>query len=519
MGSPSSPRCSAQRRVLAAHVSPDRAGPGAARGGPRHRAESFDGLLWSRRWDGTGGDRPDRDGPRTARRDDQRRPVARAVDPCWSSCQASARWPCSSSAAALRQGAVTVPESLAWRSSSPSGVPGTGIAGPTELPQRGGWYRVRGADRDRDMRSGSSSVDSARAATLEFRSVASPTRAAIRSARRLLRVPAGRTVALVGGRPLGQSTIAPSPAGSRPERGSVRRRRDARDLTAEHLAGTGPSSYRCRSFRRHCPGPVALGRDGAPTRWYGRPAVAHADGFVARLRTASTRVGERGTSLSGGPRQRSPRPRSGRTARLRVSTTHMAVDRGWATILRVCASPDRVSVLVVASCGPPSPLRRGPSPQHAGCSPAGTHRSCWPPCPVRGPGPRVRAVRSRARTGRADESLSMSRRREATVGTTADGAELGAAQGTDLRRRGHGPSWQTIGAGWPSAELRVASPARSVSPLSPWGGGRALAISRGGHGLRARVAPVGVIIASSRPPRRLCLTTVCTYLMMRRVHR
>jgi ABC-type multidrug transport system fused ATPase/permease subunit len=124
-----------------------------------------------------------------------------------------------------------------------------------------------------------------------------------------LRVPAGRTVALVGPTGAGKSTITNlaarlvDPAAGTVELDGV----DARELTAASLAATVALVPQLAfAFDDTIRANVSLDRPGIDDDEVWRALrTAQADGFVAALPDGlDTLIGERGTTLSGGQRQR-----------------------------------------------------------------------------------------------------------------------------------------------------------------------------------------------------------------------
>ncbi|MQA28022.1 MAG: ATP-binding cassette domain-containing protein, partial [Micromonosporaceae bacterium] len=195
-----------------------------------------------------------------------------------------------------------------------------------ELPRSVvGWERVDAVLRAvGDMAYGTERLDGAgRPATLEFDQVsysypsAEPDEEPPTVLRDVtLRVPPGRTVALVGPTGSGKSTIATLAARLvDPDSGAVRIDGvDARELSAESLAATAAlvpqtpfvfddSVRENITLSRHLDGTG----DGAAVdeRVWQALRLAQADGFVAGLPEGlDTEVGERGATLSGGQRQR-----------------------------------------------------------------------------------------------------------------------------------------------------------------------------------------------------------------------
>lgn len=195
-----------------------------------------------------------------------------------------------------------------------------------ELPRSVvGWERVDAVLRAvGDMAYGTERLDGAgRPATLEFDQVsysypsAEPDEEPPTVLRDVtLRVPPGRTVALVGPTGSGKSTIATLAARLvDPDSGAVRIDGvDARELSAESLAATAAlvpqtpfvfddSVRENITLSRHLDGTG----DGAAVdeRVWQALRLAQADGFVSALADGlDTTVGERGTTLSGGQRQR-----------------------------------------------------------------------------------------------------------------------------------------------------------------------------------------------------------------------
>jgi ATP-binding cassette subfamily B protein len=183
-----------------------------------------------------------------------------------------------------------------------------------ELPRSvAGWDRVQGVlTATGEMRYGDRTLErTGTSATLSFERVGFTYAAAEQPALHdvTFRVPAGRTVALVGPTGSGKSTIASLAVRLvDPDRGSVTiDGADLRSLTADSLASTVALVAQVPFvFDDTVRANIALDRPGITDDdvWEAL-RLAEADGFISALPDGlDTMVGERGASLSGGQRQR-----------------------------------------------------------------------------------------------------------------------------------------------------------------------------------------------------------------------